>query len=233
MFIRILAIETSTDACSVAIWNHGEIVARSKLCPREHAKFVLPMVKQVMIDSGLQLHQFDVLAFGRGPGSFTGIRIGIGIAQGLALGADLPMLGISTLKTMAQSAWSLSREKRVLASIDARRGEIYLGQFEYEKDGRWSERQEERILTSEQLSDYTSSLPGKWFCVGAGWHKYPNLIDKSKLTISDKTIPFPKAEDMLPLALLDWQGGLAVAVENAVPTYLRDKINWKKLSNRL
>lgn len=127
MSTRILAIDTATEACSVAVWNQGEIHALFELCPREHTQRILPMVQQVLAESGLALNQLDALAFGRGPGSFTGVRIGIGIAQGLALGADLPMLGISTLQTMAQGAWRVCGAERVLAAIDARMGEVYWG----------------------------------------------------------------------------------------------------------
>lgn len=122
MSTRILAIDTATEACSVAVWNQGEIHALFELCPREHTQRILPMVQQVLAESGLALNQLDALAFGRGPGSFTGVRIGIGIAQGLALGADLPMIGVSTLQTMAQGARRVSGAARVLAAIDARMG---------------------------------------------------------------------------------------------------------------
>lgn len=102
MSTRILAIDTATEACSVALWNNGEVQALFELCPREHTQRILPMVQQILASSGLSLQQLDALAFGRGPGSFTGVRIGIGIGQGLALGANLPMIGVSTLQTMAQ-----------------------------------------------------------------------------------------------------------------------------------
>lgn len=108
MSTRILAIDTATEACSVALWNQGETHALFELCPREHTQRILPMVQQVLAESGVTLAELDALAFGRGPGSFTGVRIGIGIAQGLALGADLPMLGVSTLQTMAQGAWRMT-----------------------------------------------------------------------------------------------------------------------------
>ncbi len=106
MSTRILAIDTATEACSVALWNNGEVQALFELCPREHTQRILPMVQQILASSGLSLQQLDALAFGRGPGSFTGVRIGIGIGQGLALGANLPMIGVSTLQTMAQGGVS-------------------------------------------------------------------------------------------------------------------------------
>lgn len=102
--MRILAIDTATEACSAALWNDGTLSAHFEICPREHTQRILPLVQEVLTESGTTLSELDALAFGRGPGSFTGVRIGIGIAQGLALGAELPMIGVSTLATMAQGA---------------------------------------------------------------------------------------------------------------------------------
>lgn len=122
MSTRILALDTATEACSVALWNDGEIHSLFEICPREHTQRILPMVQQVLADSGLTLKDLDALAFGQGPGSFTGVRIGIGIAQGLALGADLPLLGVSSLAAMAQGAFRQMQATQVLAAIDARMG---------------------------------------------------------------------------------------------------------------
>ena len=123
--MRILAIDTATEACSAALWNDGNTCAHFELCPREHTQRILPIVQDILTQGGVSLTDLDALAFGRGPGSFTGVRIGIGIAQGLALGAELPMIGVSTLVTMAQGAWRKQGATRVLAAIDARMGEVY------------------------------------------------------------------------------------------------------------
>ena len=117
--MRILAIDTATEACSAALWNDGTLSAHFEICPREHTQRILPLVQEVLTESGTTLSELDALAFGRGPGSFTNVRIGIGIAQGLALGAELPMIGVSTLATMAQGAWRKTGATRVLAAIDA------------------------------------------------------------------------------------------------------------------
>lgn len=137
MSTRILAIDTATEACSVALWNNGEKHALFEICPREHTQRILPMVQQVLAESGVTLNQLDALAFGRGPGSFTGVRIGIGIAQGLAMGAELPMIGVSTLATMAQGAFRVTGATQVLAAIDARMGEVYWGQYQRQDNGVW------------------------------------------------------------------------------------------------
>ncbi len=232
MSTRILAIDTATEACSVAIWNQGETRALFELCPREHTQRILPLVEQVLAESGLSLSQLDALAFGRGPGSFTGVRIGIGIAQGLALGAELPMIGLSTLQTMAQGAWRVSGAQRVLAAIDARMGEVYWGQFERQADGHWLESEGEAVLSPQQVQERAARLSGQWATVGTGWQTYPDLVAGQALAISDGQILLPHAEDMLPLALQAWQQEAVVSVENAQPTYLRNEVTWKKLPGR-
>ncbi len=144
--MRIMAIDTATEACSVALWDNGKTSALFELCPREHTQRILPMVSEILTESGVALSAMDALAFGRGPGSFTGVRIGIGIAQGLALGAELPMVGVSTLMTMAQGAWRVSGATRVLAAIDARMGEVYWAEYQRDEQGVWHGEETEAVL---------------------------------------------------------------------------------------
>jgi tRNA threonylcarbamoyladenosine biosynthesis protein TsaB len=232
MSTRILAIDTATEACSVALWNNGDVQALFELCPREHTQRILPMVQQVLVASGLSLSQLDALAFGRGPGSFTGVRIGMGIGQGLALGADLPMIGVSTLQTMAQGAFRLTGAARVLAAIDARMGEVYWGEFERSAEGFWCGEATEAVMTPVQVLARAQSLSGNWATVGTGWQIYPDLISGSNVVLADGQMVLPRAEDMLPLALSSWVNGQIVSVENAEPVYLRNEVTWKKLPGR-
>lgn len=232
MSTRILAIDTATEACSVALWNNGEVQALFELCPREHTQRILPMVQQVLAESGLTLQQLDALAFGRGPGSFTGVRIGIGIGQGLALGADLPMIGVSTLQTMAQGAFRLTGASRVLAAIDARMGEVYWGEFERDAQEHWLGEGTKAVMTPAQTLLRAQSLSGHWATVGTGWQTYPDMINGSNVVLADGEITLPHAEDMLPLALSSWGNGQVVSVENAEPVYLRNEVTWKKLPGR-
>ncbi len=227
MTLRILALDTSTEACSVALWDAGEIYTLYEVCPRQHTQRILPQVQQVLAQAAISLHQLDAIAFGRGPGSFTGVRIGVGITQGLALGADLPVMGISTLQTMAQGAWRLTQAKRILAAIDARMGEIYWGQFERTHEGVWL-CENERLLTPVQTLSLILSLKGIWTHVGTGWQAYPDLIANG-IELYDGYMPFPQAEDMLPLALQMWNRGEAVSAESAEPVYLRNTVAWQKL----
>lgn len=135
MSTKILAVDTATENCSVALIMGNEVIARCEYAPREHTTKILPMVDSVLAEAGVKLNQLDALAYGRGPGSFTGVRIGIGIAQGLAFGADLPMIGVSTLAAMAQGSYRTEQAEQVVAAIDARMGDVYWGQ--YQTPTRW------------------------------------------------------------------------------------------------
>ena len=164
--MRILAIDTATEACSVALWNDGTVNAHFELCPREHTQRILPMVQDILTTSGTSLTDINALAYGRGPGSFTGVRIGIGIAQGLALGAELPMIGVSTLMTMAQGAWRKNGATRVLAAIDARMGEVYWAEYQRDENGIWHGEETEAVLKPEIVHERMQQHSGEWVTVG-------------------------------------------------------------------
>ncbi|CBG88601.1 tRNA (adenosine(37)-N6)-threonylcarbamoyltransferase complex dimerization subunit type 1 TsaB [Citrobacter rodentium] len=230
--MRILAIDTATEACSVALWNDGTLSAHFELCPREHTQRILPMVQDILTDNALSLTALDALAYGRGPGSFTGVRIGIGIAQGLALGAELPMIGVSTLATMAQGAWRKSGATRVLAAIDARMGEVYWAEYQRDENGVWHGEETEAVLKPEQVEARLQQLSGEWATVGTGWPAWPDLGKASGLTLHDGEVLLPAAEDMLPFACQMLAAGKTVAVEHAEPVYLRNNVAWKKLPGK-
>jgi tRNA threonylcarbamoyladenosine biosynthesis protein TsaB len=189
-------------------------------------------VQDVLNESNVLLTDLDALAFGRGPGSFTGVRIGIGIAQGLALGAELPMIGVSTLATMAQGAWRKTGATRVLAAIDARMGEVYWAEYQRDEQGVWHGEETEAVLKPEAVSERLQQLEGSWATVGTGWPAWPDLAKDSSLTLTHGEIELPAAEDMLPLACHLLSVGKTVAVELAEPVYLRNNVAWKKLPGR-
>lgn len=247
MSTRILALDTATEACSAALWIDGEISERFEIRPREHTQRILPMVDSLLAQAGIGLEQLDALAYGRGPGSFTGVRIGIGIAQGLALGAGLPMIGISTLAALAQGAWRRSGVNRVLCAIDARMGEVYWARYVRDEHGVWQGGDSEKVAKPEQLALealglentvlentvlQTNGIEGRWATAGTGWQTYPGLIASPALTLIDGQTLLPSAADMLPLAVLNLTEGKAQAVELQTPTYLRNEVTWKKLPGR-
>ncbi|BBR59258.1 tRNA (adenosine(37)-N6)-threonylcarbamoyltransferase complex dimerization subunit type 1 TsaB [Klebsiella sp. WP4-W18-ESBL-05] len=230
--MRILAIDTATEACSAALWDDGKTCAHFELCPREHTQRILPIVQDILTEGGVSLTDLDALAFGRGPGSFTGVRIGIGIAQGLALGADLPMIGVSTLATMAQGAWRKQGATRVLAAIDARMGEVYWAEYQRDEQGVWHGEASEAVLKPEAVQQRLSALSGEWATVGTGWAAWPEMAQGTSVTLRDGGVNLPEAEDMLPIACQLLAQGKTVAVDKAEPVYLRNEVAWKKLPGR-
>ena len=230
--MRILAIDTATEACSVALWNDGTTFAHFEECPREHTQRILPLVKTILTEGNTSLTDLDALAYGRGPGSFTGVRIGIGIAQGLALGADLPMIGVSTLATMAPGAWRMTGATRVLAAIDARMGEVYWAEYTRDENGVWHGEETEAVLKPEAVTGRLKQLSGEWATVGTGWPAWPEMAKDTGLTLVDGNMLLPAAEDMLPIACQLLAAGKTVAVEHAEPVYLRNTVAWKKLPGR-
>ncbi|MEX3020839.1 tRNA (adenosine(37)-N6)-threonylcarbamoyltransferase complex dimerization subunit type 1 TsaB [Kluyvera sp. STS39-E] len=230
--MRILAIDTATEACSAALWNDANTCAHFELCPREHTQRILPIVQDILTEGGVGLHDLDALAFGRGPGSFTGVRIGIGIAQGLALGAELPMIGVSTLATMAQGAWRKQGASRVLAAIDARMGEVYWAEYQRDAQGVWHGEATEAVLKPEAVQQRLAELDGEWATVGTGWAAWPDMTQGANVQLIDGDVLLPEAEDMLPIACYLLAQGKTVAVDKAEPVYLRNEVAWKKLPGR-
>jgi len=230
---KILALDTSTENCSAALYIDGEITVRELESPREHTKRILPMVDSLLKEAGLKLTELDGLAFGRGPGSFTGVRIGTGIAQGLAFGAELPMLPISSLAAMAQGAHRVNKAKHILPAIDARMGEVYFAHYALNEDGIMTLVDDEIVTKPEQLlTTFNAELD--FLTIGTGWQTYQS--DLATLSVSSLTsceqIMFPSAQDIAVLAAYEFEQGKAVAVEDAAPVYVRDTVTWKKLPGR-
>ena len=232
--ITLLALDTSTEACSVALWHKGEKTHLDELAQRTHTKRILPMVDELLANSGINLKQVDALAFGRGPGSFTGVRVGAGIAQGLALGADLPVIAVSNLTAMVQAAFELHQAENVAAAIDARMNEVYFSQVKREKVRselgeffQWNPVIEEQVCQPEKVLEQLSDLSA--YRVGTGWAAYPQFKD-SGLEGSD--IILPSAQYMLELALTDYAQNKVISALEIEPVYLRNEVTWKKLPGR-
>jgi tRNA threonylcarbamoyladenosine biosynthesis protein TsaB len=227
--VKLLALDTSTEACSVALLADGQIMALDEVCPQQHSKRVLPMVQQLLSEAGLSLQQLDGLVFGKGPGSFTGVRIGVGVAQGLAFGADLPVHGVSTLAAMAQAAYRTLQAQHVIAAIDARMAEVYLGKYQLDSAGIM------QLLDIEQAIKPEALLPlaraENYVAVGTGWQTYGDILQHWQ-TARTSSILYPSAQDMLALAQPAWHRSDFVAAELAEPSYIRDEVSWKKLPGR-
>ncbi|MDO6534665.1 tRNA (adenosine(37)-N6)-threonylcarbamoyltransferase complex dimerization subunit type 1 TsaB [Alteromonas stellipolaris] len=241
--MKVLAIDTATEACSVALNTDSEVVSRFEICPQQHSQRLLPMLDEVLKDAGLVLADLDLLAFGRGPGSFTGVRIATGMVQGLSLGSGLKVAGVSTLAAMAQQALATEQTTTkqvvwVVCATDARMGEVYFAIYKSE-NGSLKEVVAEQVcppeIAVELIKDTIAANQGDaidgFEPVGTGWQAYPAL--EALLPIDHEvSIQFPDAVYMLPLAeQLANKGDVQVA-SDVKPVYLRDKVTWKKLPGR-
>jgi tRNA threonylcarbamoyladenosine biosynthesis protein TsaB len=212
--MRIVALETSTDWCSVALWSHGEIAALEQRAGHRHAELALPMLGQVLAQCGTHAGALDAVAFGAGPGSFTGLRIACGIAQGLALSRDLPLLGVSTLEAIAEE----SGAARVVACLDARMREVYYACFE-RVDHAWH-----AAIAPRCIPPAAAELPpgGGWIGCGSGFSAYPEQLAR----IVQRVLPgiHPSAIAVARLAAPRLERGEGVDAALATPLYLRDKV---------
>lgn len=226
----LLALDTSTEACSVALFYNNEITHIDELAQRSHTQRILPLIDQLLAQSAVRLNQVDALVFGRGPGSFTGVRVGAGIAQGLAFGADLPVIPISNLTAMAQAAYEQYQATKVLAAIDARMNEVYFSQLTLvPSEIAWQGETEEMVIKPEQLVSRIGNETSDYYKVGTGWGAYPTLAEiKGVMT----EILLPSARYMLPLALPLWQQQAVIRPDQIEPVYLRNEVTWQKLPGR-
>lgn len=228
--VCILALDTCTEACSAALYYQGKVFAELADAPREHSQRLLPMVEAVLKQADIGLDKLDAIAYGRGPGSFTGIRICTSMTQGLALGLDLPVIGISTLAAMAQMAIAEHAAEQVLCCIDARMGEVYWGQF-VAVDGVATLIGQEVVSAPEQIQlalEMSKPIVG----CGTGFDAYPNLLSLGKGITPSTEVKYPDARAMLTLAEVGIKAGLTTSVDELEPVYLRDTVTWKKLPGR-
>lgn len=225
--MNLLVIDTATEACSVALSVDGKVTSRFEICPQQHSQRLLPMIDEVMTEAGIVISELDYLGFGRGPGSFTGVRIATGMLQGLALGTGLKVVGVSTLAAMAQQAMSTAANDSIVAvAIDARMEEVYFAQYKLE-NGIAVLLGEEAVLPPGQARALLPEIADS--VAGTGWEAYAALQDYPGKEIE---VRYPSAEFMLPLAEQMIKQGLAKDVEDVEPVYLRDKVTWKKLPGR-
>lgn len=229
--MNLLVIDTATEACSVALEVKGQIFSRFEICPQQHSQRILPMLDEVLKEAQVKLSALDYLGFGRGPGSFTGVRIATGILQGLALGSSLQAVGVSTLAAMAQQAIAQHQlaqndAARITCAIDARMSEVYFASYVNES-GIAMLVNEEQVLPPEEALESIQRSVG----VGTGWQAYPQLNEHAQVELAEDII-YPNALFMLPLAKLAIANGEACEAEQIQPVYLRDKVTWKKLPGR-
>ena len=222
--MKILAIDTATEGCSVALLHDEAVMERFAITPRGHADRVLDMVRDVLAEGQLALAQLDAIAFDRGPGSFTGVRIGCSVAQGFGFAVDLPLVGVSSLQALAAVALREHADaNHVCAMIDARMNEIYAGC--YARGERVPQLLgEEAVLPAGQL--VLPSAEPAWVAAGTGWSAYRNDFSKelSQQVSAGDGAALPHAAEVAQLAVFAFNAGEAIAAELAHPTYLRDRV---------
>lgn len=223
----ILALETSSNACSVALLTDGGVVEDTVVLPREHTQRLLPMVEGLLKAQSTSLSDLDAIAYGAGPGSFTGLRICLSIAQGLAYGADLPLISVSSLLAMARTAHRRQNADTgsvIIPVIDARMDEVYWGAYQIHKDGSSATLSDEQVSTPEHCSQYIASLASQpIIAVGSGW-QYDALVS----LINADLDAYPSAYDVAVIASAQWAAGEILSPLEASPTYLRNEVSWKK-----
>ncbi|HSG02235.1 MAG TPA: tRNA (adenosine(37)-N6)-threonylcarbamoyltransferase complex dimerization subunit type 1 TsaB [Marinobacterium sp.] len=221
---QILALDTSTDACSVALQTRDQTLVRFEVAPRKHTKLLLPMVDSLLTEAGLRVADLDMIAFGRGPGSFAGIRIATGAAQGLALAFETPVVGISTLEMIAWRALEDSPEAEyILAALDARMDELYWCCYQVES-GVPVALHEERVSAPAEVS-----LPreAQWIMAGSGVNYLQSMPKIGLQVVGSDAAVYPEARVMLRLAQREFNAGNLLKPEEAQPVYLREG-GWKK-----
>ncbi|HEX9813170.1 MAG TPA: tRNA (adenosine(37)-N6)-threonylcarbamoyltransferase complex dimerization subunit type 1 TsaB [Burkholderiales bacterium] len=224
--MKLLAFDTATDVCTVAVLLDGAVHERREI-GRRHAERLLVMIDEALVDAGATLRGLDAICFGRGPGSFTGLRICAGVAQGLAFGADLPVVAVSSLAATAQFA----RSDRVLAAFDARMQQVYWGAFVADADGLVQLEGDERVIAPSAVP--VPAAPN-WIGAGNGWEPYAAPLRKR---LGDRLQRwragcYPSARCVAELGARDFRAGKAVAAEQALPVYLRDDVAVKNGENK-
>lgn len=214
----VLAFETSTEACSVALWIDGDVRERFGIAPRQHAELALPWAQELLAAAGIAKSQLDAIAVGRGPGAFTGVRLGVALAQGIALALDRPVVPVSTLAALA---YPIAAE-RIIAAIDARMGEVYLGAFQREGGGLHA------VLAEAVGRPDLIALPegNGWHGAGTGFAAADGALRTrmgGQLQQVDAAA-LPHAADVARLAASMFARGESVAAERVEPAYLRDNV---------
>jgi tRNA threonylcarbamoyladenosine biosynthesis protein TsaB len=226
--MKLLALDTATEACSVALLIDGEARERFVVAPRGHAHLLLPMLDELLAEAGLKPAQLDAIAFGRGPGSFTGVRIAASVAQGIAFATDLPVLPVSTLAALARDALQRTVAAHVFAAIDARMGEIYWATYARDAHNEPEANSEEQVTPASVVGAALAANPRvtDWFGIGTGWGEYEHALRAHFASglIGIDAAALPRASHIAYLAAGDFAVGRAVSAEQALPVYLRNQV---------
>jgi tRNA threonylcarbamoyladenosine biosynthesis protein TsaB len=235
----ILALETATDACSVALLAGDQLFEHTDIAPKSHTKLIVPMMEDLLKQAGLGFKDLDLIAVGRGPGSFTGVRIAISLAQGLGFSLDKPVYPISTLEALAWQGIAIldsDEDLIIMPALDARMQEIYVGAYQWGDNG-CDPLGPEILCKPQAILDHFSFQPEKLIAIGSGWDSY---VDQLSALINQDIVflpnAYPRADEVALIAKYQWlSGGKGQAAQDVLPIYLRDNVAQKsaKTSMRL
>ncbi|MBH0033214.1 tRNA (adenosine(37)-N6)-threonylcarbamoyltransferase complex dimerization subunit type 1 TsaB [Pseudoalteromonas sp. NZS71] len=228
---NILALDASTEALSIVLHFQGQTFHHFEECPQQHSQKILPLVDELLTKANCKLKDLDVIGFGQGPGSFTGVRISVAIAQGLAYSTNLPLVGVSTLAIMAQQAFEQNGSVSVYPSIDARMGEIYFAHYQAQNNLMLLVNQECVIKPDLLNNDYIATNEPS-VAVGTGFKTYPDALNDFENVTINTDITLPDARYMLAHVEAAFLAGDVVKASDAQPKYVRDTVTWKKLPGR-
>ncbi|MDM7860285.1 tRNA (adenosine(37)-N6)-threonylcarbamoyltransferase complex dimerization subunit type 1 TsaB [Alteromonas sp. ASW11-36] len=226
----LLVLDTATESCSVALWHNQRVYSRFEICPQQHSQRILPMIQSVCDEADITLKDLDVLGFGRGPGSFTGVRIAIATIQGLAFGLNVPVVGVSTLLALAQEVSANTDKDDILVAIDARMNEVYFAH--YKRVGEVLEIQGQECVVDPQIAQQHVRNADDPEFAGTGWQAYEALSTFIPEGTTELSVTLPNAKFMLPeveQAIIEQR---LQSIMDVQPVYLRDTVTWKKLPGR-
>ena len=224
--MKFVCFDTATDALTCALWADGARLEHHETAPRQHADRLLPVVDRLLAEAGIARSGLDAVGFGRGPGSFTGLRVAAGVAQGLAFALDVPVVPVSTLAVLAQGALREHGSQRVIALLDARLGEVYAGALHADPAaGVMRAMRDERLCRPEDLAEELGA-EGGWTGCGAGWSVCRDALPAGVSARVDRLEPdrLPRARDLAALVRAGWKEGRRASAEQAVPVYLRRRV---------
>jgi len=222
----ILALDTCTECCSVALFYQGKITERVEMTQRGHSDIILSMMDALFSQVDISISDVDILAFGRGPGSFTGVRVGVGVAQGIAFAREIPVVAISSLAAVAQSAADALDLDYLAVAMDARMGEVYCANY-HRRDGVVYALDDERVCPPAQCLPESEQL---WAGAGTAWGIYGELLTTqfNNQLAQVSVAQYPLAKSIIKLAQVEIAAGRTQTAEQAMPVYLRNNVAKKK-----
>ncbi len=231
--MKLLALDTSSLACSVALQVGEQILDRYEEQDRQHTRILLPMISSLLADAEITLRELDAIVLGNGPGSFIGVRIAASVAQGLAFGSGLKIVPVSSMAAIAAQAFAEQAIREVVVAQDAHMHEVYLGIYAADDDGLPVATVAERLHGQSAIPELVSSKSGQRVAAGQGWQRYPALLEVNRALIADVLgIHYPSARYLLPLGADLLKRGVVVEPEDVMPAYLRQKVAEKSVPLR-